>query len=140
MVRSLRELFASNYAHRRDWQKMYIASPWRATGRFCSASGSQCRHSRRPLCPRSCSGEPGRAAALVSVDVLALPAEFVTRVRRAIKERTGIATEAVMIASTHTHAGPVTITTFFNPEECLDATYMNRLAASDYRSGRRGLA
>ena len=69
----------------------------------------------------------GQTAALVSVDVLALPAEFVTRVRRAINKRTGIAPEAVMIASTHTHAGPVTITTFFNPEDCLDASYMNRL-------------
>ena len=70
----------------------------------------------------------GRSLALVSVDVLALTSDFVTRVRAAIEDRTGIGPEAIMIASTHTHAGPVTITTFFNPEECLDATYMNRLA------------
>ena len=61
------------------------------------------------------------ALALVSVDLLALPSEFVKRVRIGIESRTGISADAVMIASTHTHAGPVTITTFFNPEESVDA-------------------
>ena len=70
----------------------------------------------------------GEVAALVSVDVLALPGEFVNRVRRAIAERTGIGPETVMIACTHTHAGPVTISTFFNPEETVDANYMDELA------------
>lgn len=70
----------------------------------------------------------GQTVVLVSVDVLALPSEFVGGVRNAISERTGIKPEAVMIASTHTHAGPVTITTFFNPEDGLDSTYMKRLA------------
>lgn len=68
------------------------------------------------------------ALAFVSVEVLALPSQFVERVRAAIQERTGIGSECVMIASTHTHAGPVTITTFFNPEESVDAAYMNFLA------------
>lgn len=72
----------------------------------------------------------GQTAVLVSVDLLALSSEFVARVRNAISERTGIQPEAVMIASTHTHAGPVTITTFFNPEDGLDSNYMNRLAAA----------
>lgn len=66
--------------------------------------------------------------ALVSVDLLAVPSEFVKRVRSGIESRTGISAAAVMIASTHTHAGPVTITTFFNPEESVDATYMDFLA------------
>lgn len=66
--------------------------------------------------------------ALVSVDLLALSSDFVKRVRSAIYERTGIRPDAVMIASTHTHAGPVTITTFFNPEESVDAAYMDLLA------------
>ena len=70
----------------------------------------------------------GEVAALVSVDVLALPGEFVNRVRRAIAERTGIGPETVMVACTHTHAGPVTISTFFNPEETVDANYMDELA------------
>jgi neutral/alkaline ceramidase-like enzyme len=68
--------------------------------------------------------------ALVSVDLLALPSEFVKRVRAGIQRKTGISAAAVMIASTHTHAGPVTITTFFNPEESVDAAYMNALAES----------
>jgi neutral ceramidase len=68
------------------------------------------------------------AIVFVSVDVLALPQQFVERVRAAITARTGIRPEAVMIAATHTHAGPVTITTFFNPDESLDTAYMDRLA------------
>jgi hypothetical protein len=68
------------------------------------------------------------AIAFVSVDVLALPQRFIEHVRAEIKVRTGINPEGVMIASTHTHAGPVTISTFFNPDESLDAAYMDRLA------------
>jgi hypothetical protein len=36
----------------------------------------------------------------------------------------------MLVASTHTHAGPVTIQTFFNPGASLDAGYMQRLAAA----------
>jgi hypothetical protein len=66
--------------------------------------------------------------ALVSVDLLALSGDFIKRVRAGIHSRTGIDPSSVMIASTHTHAGPVTITTFFNPEESVDCAYMNSLA------------
>lgn len=69
-----------------------------------------------------------QAVALVSVDVLALPGDFVERVREAIHASTGLPPASVMIASTHTHAGPVTITTFFNPEESVNAAYMDTLA------------
>ena len=68
------------------------------------------------------------AIVFVSVDVLAITQPFVERVRNAINARTGIKKDAVMIAATHTHAGPVTISTFFNPGESLDAAYMDRLA------------
>jgi hypothetical protein len=68
------------------------------------------------------------AIVFVSVEVLALPQPFVERVRAAITARTGIRPDAVMIAATHTHAGPVTITTFFNPGESVDTAYMDRLA------------
>jgi neutral ceramidase len=70
------------------------------------------------------------AIALVSVDLLALSGEFIKRVREGIQRTTGISPEAVMIASTHTHAGPVTITTFFNPDESVDVFYMDSLARS----------
>jgi hypothetical protein len=66
--------------------------------------------------------------ALVSVDLLALPGDFIKRVREGIQRSTGIEPSSVMVASTHTHAGPVTITTFFNPEESVDSAYMDSLA------------
>ena len=68
------------------------------------------------------------AAAFVSVDVLALPDDFVRDVREEIRGATGIPPECVMIASTHTHAGPVTIRTFFNPDGSVDEGYLRRLA------------
>ncbi len=71
-----------------------------------------------------------RPVAILSVDVLALPAEFVDRARRSIAAKTGIEPTAVLIACTHTHAAPVTIRTFFNPEESVDAAYMDSLAAA----------
>jgi hypothetical protein len=74
--------------------------------------------------------EDGRALAFVSVDLLALDARFVRAVRRAVQRRTGIAPEGLLIAATHTHAGPVTIRTFFNPGQSLDAGYMETLAAA----------
>jgi len=74
------------------------------------------------------------AIAFVSADVLALPQRFIDDVRAEINARTGIGPEAVMIASTHTHAGPVTISTFFNPDESLDAAYMDRLAGAIIKS------
>lgn len=69
-----------------------------------------------------------QSLALVSVDLLALSGDFVSGVRSAIEKRTGIRADAVLIASTHTHAGPVTIKTFFNPEESVDAAYLDSLA------------
>ncbi|MDQ3686974.1 MAG: neutral/alkaline non-lysosomal ceramidase N-terminal domain-containing protein [Acidobacteriota bacterium] len=66
--------------------------------------------------------------ALVSVDVLALPNDFVRSVRAAIQNATGIGPGCVIVASTHTHSGPVTIRTFFNPDGSVDQSYMNRLA------------
>lgn len=70
----------------------------------------------------------GHTIVLVSVEVLALSSKFVEHVRGVIHQRTGIPPSSIMIASTHTHAGPVTITTFFNPQESVDATYMDHLA------------
>lgn len=68
--------------------------------------------------------------ALVSVDVLALPREFVRAARGRIQAETSIAPDCVIIASTHTHSGPVTITTFFNPDESVDSGYMEFLAGA----------
>ena len=64
------------------------------------------------------------AIALVSLDVLAVASDFVEKIRRAIAARVPIESGAILISSTHTHAGPVTISTFVNPDESVDANYM----------------
>lgn len=66
--------------------------------------------------------------AFISLDLLAVSSEFVDVVRERIQNRTGIGKDSIMIAATHTHAGPVTIRTFFNPDESLDQAYMKTLA------------
>ncbi|MFB3905677.1 MAG: neutral/alkaline non-lysosomal ceramidase N-terminal domain-containing protein [Acidobacteriota bacterium] len=68
--------------------------------------------------------------AIVSVDVLALSASFVHRVRRAIRSRAGLSPDCVMVAATHTHSGPVSIRTFSNPTETVDGSYMKNLSAA----------
>ena len=70
----------------------------------------------------------GKAVAFVSVDVLALPSDFVNAVRENIRAGTGIRRDAIVIASTHTHAGQVTIKTFFNPDDSLDQDLMGHIA------------
>jgi neutral/alkaline ceramidase-like enzyme len=62
--------------------------------------------------------------ALVSLDLLAVASDFVERTRQAIAARVPIDPSAILISSTHTHAGPVTVSAFFNPDESLDAGYM----------------
>lgn len=70
----------------------------------------------------------GQTVAFVSLDVLAMSAEFVNEVRANIQTATGIGRDAIVIASTHTHAGPVTVKTFFNPEASLDQDLMAHIA------------
>ena len=70
-----------------------------------------------------------RPLAMVSVDVLALDSAFVERARTEISVATGLAAEAVMIAATHTHGGPVTVVMFSSEERAIDAAYMDRLRA-----------
>lgn len=69
-----------------------------------------------------------KAVALVSLDLLAVASDFVQETRRAITERIPMEPAAILISSTHTHAGPVTVSTFFNPDEALDAGYMAQLS------------
>jgi neutral ceramidase len=67
------------------------------------------------------------AVALISLDLLAVASDFVEETRRAIVARVPIEPAAILIASTHTHAGPVTVSAFFNPDEALDTGYMAQL-------------
>jgi neutral ceramidase len=90
-----------------------------------------CRGVHDPLYARALVLASGAdCAAIVAVDVLALPAAFVDRVRQNIARKTALPADSVMIACTHTHAAPVTITTFFNPGETVDDGYMESLAAA----------
>ncbi len=73
-------------------------------------------------------GDGGKGIILISLDLLAVSMDFAKRVRLMIQNRTGVSHDSIMIASTHTHAGPVTIKTFFNPNGELDENYMNSLA------------
>jgi neutral ceramidase len=68
------------------------------------------------------------AVALISLDLLAVASDFVERARQAVAARIPIEPSAILISSTHTHAGPVTVSAFFNPGETLDAAYMGRLS------------
>ena len=68
--------------------------------------------------------DSGTVVALVSLDLLAVASDFVDETRRVIAAQVPIEPAAILIASTHTHAGPVTVNAFFNPDESLDAGYM----------------
>ncbi|MES2221086.1 MAG: neutral/alkaline non-lysosomal ceramidase N-terminal domain-containing protein [Acidobacteriota bacterium] len=74
-------------------------------------------------------------AILISVDVLALSAQFTSEVRRRISSLTSVQDGKIVIAATHTHSGPHTIQTFFNADLALNADYMAQLASAIAQSG-----
>lgn len=49
--------------------------------------------------------------ALVACDVVSLPRELTERARQIIQQKTGISADHVMISATHSHTGPVILTT-----------------------------
>lgn len=63
----------------------------------------------------------------VSVDVIAVSAEFAIAVRQEVALLTGIPASNVFLAATHTHCGPVTINGFFNQGQYLDPAYLRSL-------------
>jgi hypothetical protein len=88
-----------------------------------------------PLYARALALEGGGQTAILAVaDVLALDAEYARAIRSEIARRTGTPIEAIVAAATHTHAGPVVIRTFYNPEEPLDEAYRMFLAESVVRA------
>lgn len=52
--------------------------------------------------------DAGPILALVCCDLLSLNTAIVNRIRAAVRERTGLADDAIVIASSHTHYGPIT--------------------------------
>jgi hypothetical protein len=88
-----------------------------------------------PLYARALALEgAGQAAILAVADVLALDAGYARAIRLEIARRTGTPIESIVAAATHTHAGPVVIRTFYNPEEPLDEEYRTLLAESMVRA------
>ena len=63
------------------------------------------------------------AIAIVSIDVCVLARDYVDAACAIIKERTGIPPENVMVAASHTHAGPYT-SPVFGKEEDRDKDYL----------------
>ncbi len=66
--------------------------------------------------------------ALVSVEVIAVSAQFSANVRSQVEAATGIAAANVFLSATHTHCGPVTLNHFFNQGQPLDSVYLTTLA------------
>ena len=62
---------------------------------------------------------------IITADLIGLDAAFVKRVRRAIAEKTNLPPDRLMIACSHTHAGPATM----HLQDCgkVNARYMDRL-------------
>ena len=67
----------------------------------------------------------GQQVLLITCDLLALDAPFVSAARAAIREATGIPENHIMIACTHTHSGPATI--FLRDCGEVDTTYLDSL-------------
>ena len=70
------------------------------------------------------------ALAIVSVEVLAVSEPIVEEARCRAASLTGLAPRSILIAATHTHSGPVTLNSFFNTGQPVDAAYIERLIGS----------
>jgi neutral ceramidase len=64
----------------------------------------------------------------ISVEVIAVSAEFADLVRTRISSATGISASHIFLCATHTHCGPVTLHHFFNQGQPLDDRYLQALA------------
>ncbi|MEW6356097.1 MAG: neutral/alkaline non-lysosomal ceramidase N-terminal domain-containing protein [Planctomycetota bacterium] len=113
------------------------------SGRTAPAEGA---HS--PLYARAfvCQGN-GNRVALASVDVIGIGRDDTNAIRRKVEDATGIPPERILIATTHSHSGPVT--TYFRTVQP-DPAYMQALgdgiteaagrAAANVRPARMGFA
>jgi len=75
----------------------------------------------------------GQSLALVVCDVIALVKEDTERAKQMAAELTGIPSENMMIAATHTHYGPATITVFNTPKDEQYCDFMCRRIADAIR-------
>ena len=70
--------------------------------------------------------DDGARTVLMSLDVIAVSAEFSLAVRRDIEQATGIPASNIFLAATHTHCGPVTVDLFYQGQQ-LDVAYLQSL-------------
>lgn len=71
--------------------------------------------------------EAGQECAIVALDICMLPGWVAARVRELIAADSPLQAEQVLVAATHTHAGPVTIGIF---GEAPDKVYLSEVAAT----------
>lgn len=76
---------------------------------------------------------------ILAVDLIALDQEILARIRRRIQEQTGIPSENVLLAASHTHAGPVTqrLEMFEEPDLHYLAELEMKLAGAAYVANNR---
>ncbi|MBN2287902.1 MAG: neutral/alkaline non-lysosomal ceramidase N-terminal domain-containing protein, partial [Candidatus Glassbacteria bacterium] len=65
--------------------------------------------------------------ALVSADLIGVPAGIVSAAREAARRQTGIPGENILIAATHTHFGPMVKKYRFEPGSRVDPAYLEEL-------------
>lgn len=82
--------------------------------------------------------EGGQQALVLTCDLLALDARFVSSARVAIRAATGIAEEDILIACTHTHSGPATI--FLRDCGEVDNAYLDHLRQSLVDAAREAVS
>jgi len=59
---------------------------------------------------------------LITSDIISLDERVVNTIREKIAEKTGLSKEAIMISTSHTHSGPITVN--YNKYKGVDETYM----------------
>lgn len=112
---------------RAGFHRVDITPPLGAPLAGFAARGGPCAGVHDELYVRALVLDDGRRPVVfVAADVLALSAELVRDVRDRIRQRTGIDPAGVMVSATHTHAGPVTMRAFCQPDERMEPAYGER--------------
>jgi len=70
----------------------------------------------------------GARVAVISCDLIAVPAEIVSKVRSLVEETTGISPDRVMVSATHSHTGPVMPKKIDRYKNLNNATYVKYLS------------
>jgi neutral ceramidase len=105
----------------------HIITPYVGIGMEGNArdEGSQGVHDELTVRALVLSNDAGEACALVALDLCMLLGWVAARVRELVAAQTGLQPRQVLVAATHTHAGPVTIGIF---GEAPDETYLGQVA------------